>query len=274
MPDDHEERLTPRLALGSGVRRLREQEGLSLRDLAAETTYNHSYLGRVETGNQLPSDALTEALDKRFGTGGLLTDLLALAREGSIQEYSRRTIDKESVADRIQVSTSSVIPGLLQTEAYARALFTAAQPLTPSSAIDEAVAARMARQRIFDRDGETPLFWAIIDESALKRIVGSKESMREQLDHLLQAASNPAITVQVYPFDRGEHPMLEGSLTLLTMGDGETSAYLESFGAGELVESPKRVTSLTQRFDLARSQALPERESLDLIRKYLKEEYV
>jgi transcriptional regulator with XRE-family HTH domain len=221
--NDRDDRPTPRKALGGRLRKLRERAGLSLRELADDTTYNHTYLHRVELGQQLPSEALVTVLDTRFDTDGLLAELLEMARSGSIQEYSRKTIDKEATALRIQVSTSSVIPGLLQTDAYTRALFTANSPSTPPNEIDDAVAARMARKRTLNRGNNSALLWAIIDESALKRTVGTKGVMKEQLLSLIKDATSRDITIQVYPFERGDHPMLEGSLTLLTMKDGAVS---------------------------------------------------
>ncbi|MFF6847963.1 helix-turn-helix domain-containing protein [Streptomyces antimycoticus] len=255
-------------ALGAIVQHLRNREGLSLRDVADETTYGHSYIHRVETGEQLASEPLMVALDRRFNMGGTMMKLLDVAREGSVQEYGRKAAMREEKAERIQVVTSSTVPALLQTEGYARALFSACHPKAATHHLDGLVAERMRRKRVFDRE-EPPPYWAIMDESALKRPIGGKSAMADQLTHILKVAESPDFTIQVLPFERGEYWMLGGSLTLLTGASGSTLAYIESFGSGELVESTRRVIELTQQFDLVRGLALPERESLELVGSYL-----
>ncbi|MBF6045176.1 helix-turn-helix domain-containing protein [Streptomyces sp. NRRL B-1677] len=263
-------RLTPRQVLGSMLQHLRKREGLSLRELAEATRYGHSYIHRAELGGQLPSDALIAALDRHFDMGGTLVEFLEMAREGSPQEYGRKAAARESQAERIQVFTSSAIPALLQTEDYARALLRTSRPKAPREHFDEAVAARMNRKQVFSRE-DPPPYWAVMDEAALKRPVGGKVTMAGQLAQILKAAENPDATIQVLPFERGEYWMLGGSLTLLTAPIGSTLAYVESFGSGELVESAKRVVELSQRFDMVRGLALPEHESLELIRRYMEE---
>ncbi|MFD8385235.1 helix-turn-helix domain-containing protein [Streptomyces sp. NPDC059679] len=264
-------KLTPRVRLGNRLRRLRERKGLSLRQLSERVGgYSHSYLGRVELGEQLPSDALVEALDKFFDTDGVLADLLDAARDSVIQDYSRAVVTKERDAVRIQVFTSSVIPGLLQTEDYALELFRTGMPGKSEDELRASVDARMKRQRIFEAQ-EPPFYWAIMDEAALKRPIGSSRHMSAQLESVIQASENPHITVQVLPFAQGAHSMLGGSLILLALKEGGTVGLVESFKNGESVESPKRVAELVQHFEIACSKALPENESLDLIHQYLKE---
>lgn len=264
-------KLTPRVRLGRRLRRLRERKGLSLRQLSERAGgYSHSYLGRVELGEQLPSEAMANTLDHFFDTDGVLAELLELAHDTLIPDYSRKAVDKEPEARRIQVFNSSVIPGLLQTPGYTRAAFRRSQLGESEEQISERVAIRVKRQRILDRK-EPPYYWGIMDESALKRPIGDPPCMAAQMKHLLRLAVRSHVTVQVLPFDRGGHPMLGGSLTLHTLPDGATIAVVESFDSGEPVESPRRVLELTQRFDTVRSLALTDDESFDLIRTYVKE---
>lgn len=267
---ENEDRSTPRTMLGRRLRRLRDSAGLSLRALAELIGYPHTYIGRVERGEQLPSVALAEALDVYFETDELFVELLPMAQDTLIAHYSREVVSQERDALRIQVFTSSLIPGLLQTEDYARELFLAGLPGKSPDQIDAHVTARMNRQRLFQGD-DPPYYWAIIDEAALRRPTANKEFMGAQLERLLGTAGNSRITVQVLPFRQALHPMLGGSLTLLTLKGGGTVALVESFDSGEAVDSPKKLVELAQRFDLARSKALPEPESLDLIRNYLEE---
>lgn len=267
--DEAPDRTTPRTLLGRRLRRLREANGLSLRALADQLTYTHTYLARVEHGDQLPSQALAESLDSHFGTDGLFTELLELARDTAIPGYGRAIIRAQETATRIQVFTSSLIPGLLQTEEYARELFRATLPGADEEKLTELVETRMRRKQVFTKEAP-PYFWAIMDEAELKRPMGSDKCMAEQITALLGAARSPQVTVQVLPFTARQHPMQGGSLSLLTLPNGSTIGYVESFATGELLESPKRILELTQRFDTARSQALAQEQSIDLIREYLR----
>jgi transcriptional regulator with XRE-family HTH domain len=274
MPEHDDERPTVRRILGNTLRRHRDRAGWSLRELAEKATFNHTYIGRVERGEQLPSDALANALDKIFDTGGALYELLEAARVEVIQDYSREGVEQERKAARIQVFTSSVVTGLLQTPEYAHALFELSRPTLPERDVEASAAARMARKDILARE-EPPLVWALIDEAALQRRIGGKQCMREQCEKLIEYAKSPYTTCQIFPFAAGGHAFIGGgSLTLLTAPDGETNGYIESFGSGEIVRSPKRILELTQLFDVARSRALSEIDSLALLTKYAEEVYV
>lgn len=267
--NEDDDRATPRSVLGRRLRRLREAADLSQRALADKVGYPHTYLSRVERGEQLPSEALAEHLDTHFATDGLLVELLAMAQDASIPDYGRAVVDSERKAARIQVFGSSLIPGLLQTEDYAHALFRESLPGESEERRNGRVATRMRRKRVFEKE-QAPYYWAIMDEAALKRPIGGTACMSGQLRHVLKAVESSQVAVQVLPFAQGEHPMLGGSLSLLTFRNGATIGYVESFFSGESVEAPTKVLELTHMFDVARSKALPERGTLDLIRGYLR----
>lgn len=266
-----EERTTPRTLLGRRLRRLREAEGLSLRELARRLGFPFGYISRVERGEQLPSDALAETLDSHYSREDLsFAELLEMARDSAVPHYGKVFLASERKARRIQVFDSSIIPGLLQTPEYARALIRDTLQGCPDSEVTAQVELRLSRRKVFEAE-EKPYFWGIVDEAALRRAVGGASVMAGQLDHLLETVTSPRINFQVLPFDQGEHPMLGGSLWLLTLRSGATLGYVESFASGDAVESPERVVQLTQRFDTARAKALPEAESIELIRRYLEE---
>ena len=267
-PVDENGKPTPRAILERRLRRSRERAGLSVRSLAEKIDYPYGYLSRVENGKQLPSDALSEALDTFFETDGLFGELLEMSRANLIADYSRAVVAREPEALRIQVFTSSLIPGLLQVEDYARSLFRVGLPSATREELDEHVEVRTRRRRIFEQQA-SPYYWAIMDEAALKRPIGGRACMVKQLSYMLQAAEHPSITIQVLPFAQGAHTMLGGGLTLLTLQGGETIGLVESFATGEPVQSPRRIVELNQIFDVARSQSLPEPESLALVRQYL-----
>ncbi|MDT3396097.1 helix-turn-helix transcriptional regulator [Streptomyces sp. B1866] len=212
-------KITPPMLIGKNLSRMRDDAELSLRGLGEQVGYPASYISRVEMGHQLPSSALATALDKHFGTRDLFTDLLRMAQDSPVPNYGREILRNEAKATRIQVFSSSVIPGLLQTEAYARALIRASCPKETGGRVDSLVDTRMDRKHVFERD-DPPFYWAIMDEAALKRPIGGKGAMVEQLDTVLRLSEPPHVEVQVLPFSRGEHSMLGGSLVLLTLEPG------------------------------------------------------
>ena len=263
--------LTPEGRVGTRIRRLREGRGLSLRGLSEEITgYSHSYLGRVELGKQPPSAALIKALDDFFDTDGALAEIYGVSQDALIARYSREFVKKEHEAVRIQVFTSSLVPGLLQTEEYAHELFRTGLLAQFEAALSAKVAKRVARQHILAR-ADPPFYWAIMDEAALRRPTYDRGVMVRQLAHLIEVAGLPHVTIQVLPFGAGLHPMLGGSLTMLTLRDGRQVALVESFDAGDEVDSPQRLVELQQRFGTACADALSDRHSTTLIRRYMEE---
>ncbi|MER0244172.1 helix-turn-helix transcriptional regulator [Streptomyces sp. HSW2009] len=268
--DERGDRATARTLPGRHLRRLRERAGLSLRGLAEKLHYPHSYISRVERYEQLPSDGLSKALDDFFSTCGLFVDALEVAQDSLVTEYSHDYLSHEAKCIRLQVFTSSLVPGLLQTEDYARALFSLGLRRTEIPALEEHVALRLRRQKLLEGI-DPPQYWAIMDESALKRLAADRRIMAEQLGHVLRAAEQPHINVQVLPFSQPFHPLMGGSLTLLTMENGTTTALVESYGSGDVVDAPRQVVDLIQRFDVVRAQALTPADSLNLIRDYLRE---
>jgi hypothetical protein len=189
-------------------------------------------------------------------------------KQGSVEEYLRRAADYEAKAEHIRVFTSSDVPALLQTKDYARARIMSRAPKAPESDFSKRVQHRTSRKEILLRE-DPPLYWAVMDEAALQRPVGSLKVMAAQMGALLEAAKRPNVTLQVIPFVAGGYWMMGGgSLTLLTTPRGINLAYVESFGSGELVESTKRVVDLVQHFERACSFALTEEASLEMIARY------
>ncbi|PZT75452.1 DNA-binding protein [Streptomyces sp. AC1-42W] len=270
-PEEDAMPASPAGMLAARAGRARAQRGLSLRALAEKLGYPHTYLSRVERGEQLPSEALADALDEFYGTEGLFAELLVVAVAAEVPVYGRKVLEEEKRAARIQTFNSSVVPGLLQTENYASALFTESMPGKDAEQVALQVATRSHRRAVLD-SSTPPLYWAIMDEAALRRPVGGPAVMADQFRHILDVIeNNSAVRVQVLPFSCGVHPLLGGSLSLLTLRDGVTFAYVESFASGTPVDAPAEVLELTMLLDIARSKALDSRESVSLLRKYLKE---
>jgi hypothetical protein len=161
-----------------------------------------------------------------------------------------------------------VVPGLLQTEEYARAVLSVGLTLSSDAQLEERLTARMGRQeRIGSAD--RPDLWVVLDEAVLRRPVGGHAVMRQQMERLLAAAAEPHITVQVLPFDQGEHDAMGGSLTILMLPDGSEVAYTEGAHYGQLIEEPSEVGRFTLTYDRLRAAALPPLMSLDMIRSVM-----
>ncbi|MFD7611015.1 helix-turn-helix domain-containing protein [Streptomyces sp. NPDC059828] len=275
-PEEDEKPGSPAQMLAKRAKKARKQyggTGLALRALGTKLGFPHSYLARVESGEQLPSLALAETMDDFYETDGLFTDLLALTLAVSAEtpKWGHKVLEAEKRAGRIQTFNSSVVPGLLQTEAYTTALYTESMPGKDAENITLQVAKRAHRRAVLD-SAVPPLYWAIMDEAALRRPVGGAAVMADQIRHILKMTETKSnVQVQVLPFSRGVHPLLGGSLSLLTLRDGATFAYVESFASGVSVESPADVLELATLLDIARSKALDSGESVSLFREYLKE---
>ncbi|WP_182607904.1 helix-turn-helix domain-containing protein [Streptomyces alkaliphilus] len=262
--------LTPDRLLARRLREHREARGLSLRGMGDLIGYPHSYVSRMETGKQRPSDAVAERLDRELGTSGEFVSLLEMARAHLIEAGVRMVLSRETEAVRIQGFASSVLPGLLQTERYARALLRAGIPGETEEEIEERVAVRMRRQEILARE-KPPLYQVLLDEATLARPVGGPHVMCEQLARLADRQEEKNISIQVIPFLAGSHGMMGGSLLMMDLETGSPMALVESFRTGVPIESRWEYVECAEVFVAARAMALSEKDSTDLIRRYEKE---
>jgi transcriptional regulator with XRE-family HTH domain len=250
---------------GAELRRLRTEAGISQEDLGQRISYSSSLVGMVETARRAPARDFTERCDAALGTGGVLTRLWPLVSQESLPRWFRPFAEVERTATSIRSWEPLVIPGLLQTEDYARALSAAWQPGDGREVVQQQVNARMERQQLLVRD-DPPLLWMIIGEVALRNPVGSPAVLREQLAQLLEhEAEHPKIIVQVVPLNAGAHPGLEDPLVLVTRRDEPDLAYLEVQGRGQLVESGEEVGRYGLLYDLLRAVALPPDASREMI---------
>ncbi|MEW2068109.1 helix-turn-helix transcriptional regulator [Streptomyces sp. NPDC007346] len=260
--------LTPYLSarhyFGSEQRRHREQAGLSLNQLAGIVNSSKSTLGRIETAELMPPPDIPDRLDIAFGTGKHFHGLYELARREIHPDQYKRYMDFEFRAEVIEQYGAQALPGLLQTEEYARELLRCQEELSPEQ-VEERVTARMSRQGRL-RSENPPFRWAIIDEAVLRRQVGSPDCMREQLASLLEQVDTPNSKVQVMPFSAGPHSLLGGALTLLTLPDGTSVAYEEGIQAGHLYEDPVAVKKWRRQYDVLRANSLTLDGSAERIR--------
>ncbi len=267
-PDD--DRMTYRVVLSRQLARHRKNAKLSIRELAAQLCFPYGYIGRVERGEQLPSENLARAMDTFFGVPALFVDLLKAAEDAAIPDYGRMLLRREKKAKRIQEMTSTIIPGLLQTEDYTRELIRVGHGWDSEEQLEQWVAVRMRRKELFERE-VPPQYWVLLDEATLKRPIGGPECMSRQLRHLLDMTQSVYNTVQVLPFTAGAHSVPGGSVTLMNLDDGTLIGYVEGPMVGEPVLTSDRLIKLSRKFDLARSKALTVDDSFNLVRRYLKE---
>ncbi|KIH99127.1 hypothetical protein LP52_09650 [Streptomonospora alba] len=180
-------------------------------------------------------------------------------------------MDLEAEARAIHDFQLQAVPGLFQTKDYARAVLGAGWPPKAEEENSRLLAVRLERQTLLQRK-HPPLLWVVIDEGVLRRPVGSAEIMTEQLGRLLEIAAMPFIRLQVLPFAQGAHAAMDGAFKVLDMSNGETVAYAEVPGTGQVITDSDEVSQCALRFGALRSAALPPDESGEFIRQY-KEKY-
>jgi hypothetical protein len=163
-----------------------------------------------------------------------------------------------------------LIPGLLQTEEYARAVLAAAHPASPEDEVEGLVSARMDRQAILDQ-AEPPLLWVILDEGVLTRPVGGPVVMRDQIERLVKAARRPRIVLQVVPGGVGAHAGLAGQFAIASFDGPPDVVYLDNALAGQVVERPGDVARVALLYDILKAEALSPRASIELARKAIEQ---
>ncbi|MEU3225761.1 helix-turn-helix transcriptional regulator [Streptomyces sp. NPDC006976] len=249
---------------GSELRRHRERAKLSLVQLADIVNSSKSTLARIETAELMPPPDMPSCLDIAFGADQYFTGLYELAKQEIHPDKYKRYMNFEARAEVIEQYGAQALPGLFQTEQYARELLRCQEHLT-AEMVDERVTARMSRQER-QHSANPPFRWAIVDEAVLRRQVGNRSCMHQQLASLLERVDTPNSKVQVMPFSAGPHSLLGGALTLLTLPDGTSVAYEESIQTGHLYEDPDAVKNWRRRYDVLRANSHSLAESAELIR--------
>ncbi|MEU1377303.1 helix-turn-helix transcriptional regulator [Streptomyces triculaminicus] len=258
-----------RRMLASELARLREESGKSLGELADETTYDRAYLHKLEKGDRIGSPEVVRALDGVYDTGNHLSLLWELATEDAIPDKYKRFMELEKETTYRYQYSPGTVPGLLQTEAYAREVLRAGRPRSADE-LEEQVAARLARQEWL-RQPDRPHYRVLLDEAVLCRATQNATTRQEQLDRLIHMADPPYTVIQVLPFSAGLHDLLGGTLTLLWLPNGDSVAYVESTISGDLYEDAADVERLRLSYDLLRDSALPPRESVALIQRMMED---
>ncbi|GAA2711095.1 MULTISPECIES: helix-turn-helix transcriptional regulator [Streptomyces] len=256
---------------GSELRRLREEAGLTQERLGERVFCSGSYIGQFESAIRRPQLELSKLLDEVLGSGEHLQRLCRLARRTKVADYFADAAELEQQATTISEYAPMVVPGWLQTEAYARAVIRAAQRFAPKQVVDDYVRNRMERVQLLDSPS-TPVLWIIVHEAALRLPVGNPATMSAQLTHLAEAtADRPNIVVQVMPFTAGPHPFLGTSLALMGFRDAPAVVYTETAYTGQLIDEPALVAQFHSAYDLARAAAMSPEASLALVESAAKD---
>lgn len=264
--------------LAAELRRLRADAGLTREDVAERTRINEATLYRIETAKARPQTRTLVALLELYGVPeSEQAELVALSRQSAEQSWLRSFstelpepyttyISFEGEAKSLLNYECLFVPGLLQTEDYAREALRRGMPSATKEEIQRLLEARMSRQAILTRDPPLKL-WTIVDEAVLHRPVGGTDVMRVQLEALAEAADQPSVTVQALPYDVGGHPGMAGSFVVLQFGDSGASdvVYIESQAGDLFLESETDLSRFGSIFEYLRALALPPDASVSLI---------
>ncbi|MEW1860634.1 helix-turn-helix transcriptional regulator [Streptomyces sp. NPDC088194] len=246
----------------------RQQAGLTLMELAGLCMYEQSYLHRLERGQRLGTLEAATALDKVYGTGTLLVKLWHLAKREAKDKPFLGLAPLEADAVSVQEYAVSAVPYLLQTRAYAEEQLRTARPRSIKQ-LSAQVTEQLKRQ---DRlTGPNPVHYrALIDEAVLRRGARDPQTWTGQLEHLIDVAQQPDVSLHVVPFGTGPHH-IRSCLELIFFQDGHVVAYTQSSWSGHLVEEPEDVEPLRLAYDLLRDTALTPTDSLAFLRTVLAE---
>jgi DNA-binding XRE family transcriptional regulator len=246
--------------VGAKIRAYREEREWTQERLGREVNTSGDFVGKCERGERVPGPKVCVKLDELFATGGYFQEHAPYARQSLAPDWLIRFFEAEARATSIKIFETQVITGLLQTEEYARAVIAAG----PAINVEEAVANRMDRQAILARKSP-PRLWVILEETVIHRRFDEPGVAKAQLHHLLDAARNPNVVLQIVPNRIGVHAGLDGAFQLLTLDDSHEVAYTEAPDGGQVIEDAAKVTALALRYDLIRAETLSASDSLSLI---------
>ncbi|MEU3979451.1 helix-turn-helix transcriptional regulator [Streptomyces sp. NPDC026672] len=266
-----------RRRLGQELRRLRELKGMTAEEVAERLLVSQSKISRLENGRRSISQrdvrdlcGVYEVEDQR-----VVDSLMEMARDSRQQGWWHAFgdipysvyIGLETDAESLRVYEPQLVTGLLQTRAYAEALVQGALPETSSGDIDKRVQVRMRRQERITAEHNPLRLWVVLDEAALRRVVGSELVMREQLEHLIEMSQLPHVTVQVLPFEVGAHPGLNGQYAILEFADAADSSvvYLEGVTSDLYLEKAHDVQRYAVMYEHLRAQSLNVEQSRQFI---------
>ncbi|MBZ6145477.1 helix-turn-helix domain-containing protein [Streptomyces olivaceus] len=272
-----------RRRLGQELRRLRELKGMTAEEVAERLLVSQSKISRLENGRRSISQrdvrdlcGVYEVEDQR-----IVDSLMQMAKDSRQQGWWHAFGDTpysvyiglETDAESLRTYEPQIITGLLQTRAYAEALIQGALPETSVADVEKRVQVRIRRQERISAENNPLRLWVVLDEASLRRVVGGKQVMREQLEHVAEMSQLPHITVQVLPFDVGAHPGINGQYSILEFADAADSSvvYIEGVTSDLYLEKAPDVQKYTVMYEHLRAQALNVEQSRQRIEDVAKE---
>ncbi|WP_329338016.1 helix-turn-helix domain-containing protein [Streptomyces sp. NBC_00663] len=272
-----------RRRLGQELRRLRELKGMTAEEVAERLLVSQSKISRLENGRRSISQrdvrdlcGVYEVEDHR-----IVDSLMQMAKDSRQQGWWHSFgdipysvyIGLETDAASLRVYDPQVVPGLLQTRTYAESLISGALPEATPTDIDKRVQVRLRRQERISAADNPLRLWAVLDEATLRREVGNRQVMIEQLEHLIEMSQLPHVTVQLIPFTMGAHPGVSGQYAILEFPDAADSSvvYIEGVTSDLYLEKAQDVQKYSVMYEHLRAQALNADQSREFIAKVAKD---
>ncbi|MGW3568763.1 helix-turn-helix domain-containing protein [Streptomyces sp. NPDC000941] len=257
-------------AFGQTMKMLRVRKGMEREEFGKRLGYSASTIAAFEQGRRIPSPRTIDRADEVLETDGLLCLWKDEVERAQYPVFFQGMATLEKEAIELLSYDTLVIKGLLQTQEYMRALLAMRRPVLDQETIEQRVAARLARQDIFER-WPAPLMSFVVDESVLRRRYGGKDVLRGQLEHLHLIGQKRNVEIQVMRLDSEESAGVDGPFTVVTRTDGKKFVYVEAQGTSALQTDPEQAALAAARYGIIRSQALTSRESLGFIEGLLGE---
>jgi transcriptional regulator with XRE-family HTH domain len=251
------------------LRQSRTARGLSQDQLAEQILFSASQVGMVESARRVPSLDFAQRADKALATTGTFERLHRLLREAFYPESLQQFTVLEAEAAELRSWQPLVVDGLFQTPDYARTVLSAPVGLPPEE-IDRRVAARMERQLLFSRPAP-PLLWSLMDEGALRRLVGGPDVMRAQLEHLTEMAEHPSVVVQITRMDVGVHDGVNGAFMIADFAAASGVALLDTALGGLIIDRSEQVAAVRVNYESIKASALTRAASAQFLRELAKE---
>ncbi|MEU9589553.1 helix-turn-helix transcriptional regulator [Streptomyces sp. NPDC048193] len=249
---------------GTELKRRREDAGITQVELGSRVFVSGGYIGQFEQAIRKPQLDVAQRIDGVLQTDGIFERLCRkLIDDPRYADYFAGVVELERMAVAILDFEPSVVPGLLQTPDYARALTLATHPFATDEYVEDRVTARMERSRILD-DATRPVYWVVVHEAVLRVTVGGPKVTAQALENLATLAGQRKVLLQVFPFSAGA-PANNGSLRLMEFEDAPPTAYTETSFSGSLLDDPAVVKRARRAYDLLRGAALSPEASLALV---------
>ena len=250
---------------GSELKRRREDAGFTQEALGRRVFVSGGYIGQFEQAIRKPQLDVAMRIDEILQTDGFFERTWRkLIDDRRYADYFAAAAELESLATKICEFTPTLIPGLLQTAAYARAVIIEANPFATDEYVEEQVAARLERAHILKGPSQ-PEYWVVLHENALRIPVGGPAAMAKQLDRIASMIRERTLLVAVIPYSAGAHAAMTGDLRLMEFEEAPPTAYTETSFSGTLVDNPAVVKRAERDYDLLRVAALSPEASLALI---------